>query len=92
MLELSTLLGSFTQATRLLRLSTALGPDDRASPGLGVHTLVIADHNKAFEPNVQATVRYTQPGAVMKEDSMDRTRFPCPKIRNRDRSDLSPTA
>ena len=27
MLELSTLLGSFTQATRLLRLSTALAPD-----------------------------------------------------------------
>lgn len=27
MLQLSTLLGSFTQATRLLRLSTALGPD-----------------------------------------------------------------
>lgn len=47
---------------------------DRASPGLGVHTLVIADHNGAFEPNVQATVRYTQPGAVMKEDSMDRWR------------------
>lgn len=27
MLELSTLLGCFTQATRLLRLSTAIGPD-----------------------------------------------------------------
>jgi type VI secretion system secreted protein VgrG len=47
---------------------------DSASPGLGVHTLVIADHNGAFEPNSQATVRYTQPGAVMKEDSMDRWR------------------
>lgn len=47
---------------------------DRASPGLGVHTLVIADHNGAFAPNAQAAVRYTQPGAVMKEDSMDRWR------------------
>ncbi|MEJ7807791.1 MAG: type VI secretion system tip protein TssI/VgrG [Telluria sp.] len=47
---------------------------DTASPGLGVHTLVIADHNGAFEPNAQAMVRYTQPGAVMKEDSMDRWR------------------
>ena len=47
---------------------------DSASPGFGVHTLVMADHNGAFEPNAQATVRYTQPGAVMKEDSMDRWR------------------
>ena len=47
---------------------------DSASPGLGKHTLVIADHNGAFQPNAQATVRYTQPGAVMKEDSMDRWR------------------
>jgi uncharacterized protein involved in type VI secretion and phage assembly len=36
--------------------------------------MVIADHNGAFRPNAQATVRYTQPGAVMKEDSMDRWR------------------
>ncbi|MGZ8314938.1 MAG: type VI secretion system Vgr family protein [Telluria sp.] len=44
------------------------------SPGLGRHEMVIADHNGAFKRNVQASVRYTQPGAVMKEDSMDRWR------------------
>lgn len=47
---------------------------DRGSPGLGAHTIVIADYNGAFKPNTQAAVRYTQPGAVMKEDSMDRWR------------------
>ncbi|MET3140183.1 hypothetical protein AAKU61_004572, partial [Undibacterium sp. GrIS 1.2] len=30
---------------------------------LGSHTLVIADHNGAFQPNVQAQIDYTQPGA-----------------------------
>ncbi|MFL6632462.1 MAG: type VI secretion system Vgr family protein [Massilia sp.] len=40
----------------------------------GSHTLVIADHNDAFTPNVQANVRFTQPGAVMREDSLDRWR------------------
>jgi type VI secretion system secreted protein VgrG len=44
------------------------------SPGLGSHRMVIADHNGAFTPNVQPAVRYTQPGAVMKEDSIDRWR------------------
>ena len=39
---------------------------------LGVHTLVIADHNGAFAPNVQPRIRYTQPGAVLKEDSITR--------------------
>ncbi|GGB96112.1 type VI secretion system Vgr family protein [Pseudoduganella buxea] len=38
------------------------------------HTLVIADHNGSFQPNQQSTVRFTQPGAVMREDSMDRWR------------------
>jgi type VI secretion system VgrG family protein len=47
---------------------------DTTSPGLGSHTLVIADHNGAFAPNAQPDVRYTQPGAVMKEDSLDRWR------------------
>jgi type VI secretion system VgrG family protein len=47
---------------------------DAASPGLGSHTMVIADHNGSFQPNAQATVRFTQPGAVMKEDAMDRWR------------------
>jgi type VI secretion system VgrG family protein len=47
---------------------------DSASPTLGSHTLVIADHNSAFVTNAQADVRYTQPGAVMQEDSLDRWR------------------
>ena len=47
---------------------------DAASPGLGGHTMVIADHNGSFQPNAQATVRFTQPGAVMKEDALDRWR------------------
>ncbi len=38
------------------------------------HVLVIADHNGAFQPNAQPAVRFTQPGAVMREDSMDRWR------------------
>ncbi len=43
-------------------------PEDAAS--LGQHTLVIADHNGAFHPNAQARIRFTQPGAVHKEDSI----------------------
>lgn len=39
------------------------------------HTLVIADHNGAFVPNTKADVRFTQPGAVMREDSVDRWRI-----------------
>jgi type VI secretion system secreted protein VgrG len=34
------------------------------------HTLVIADHNGAFAAGAQAQVRYTQPGATMREDSL----------------------
>lgn len=41
---------------------------------VGSHVLVIADHNGAFKENVQAEVQFTQPGAVMREDSMDRWR------------------
>ncbi|MET3117229.1 uncharacterized protein involved in type VI secretion and phage assembly [Undibacterium sp. GrIS 1.8] len=41
---------------------------------LGSHTLVIADHNGAFQPNVQAQIDYTQPGAMMRRDSIDRWR------------------
>ena len=44
------------------------------SPLLGSHTLVIADHNGAFVPNAQDTVAFTQPGAVMRADSIDRWR------------------
>ena len=47
---------------------------DAGSPSLGRHQLVIADHNGAFQPNRQATVRFTQSGAVMREDSLDRWR------------------
>lgn len=47
---------------------------DAASPGLGSHTMVIADHNGSFQPNAQASVRFTQPGAVMSEDAIDRWR------------------
>jgi type VI secretion system secreted protein VgrG len=47
---------------------------DPDSAGYGQHTLVIADHNGAFKPNEQVNVRFTQPGAVMKEDSIDRWR------------------
>lgn len=43
-------------------------------PSLGTHRMVIADHNGAFQPNAQSRVRYTRPGAVMEEDSMDRWR------------------
>jgi type VI secretion system VgrG family protein len=47
---------------------------DAGSAQLGSHTLVIADHNGSFQPNAQAEVRFTQPGAVMREDSVDRWR------------------
>lgn len=47
---------------------------DAAGPGLGGHMMVIADHNGSFQPNAQATARFTQPGAVMKEDVIDRWR------------------
>ncbi|MFC5458397.1 type VI secretion system Vgr family protein [Massilia niabensis] len=47
---------------------------DPDSPSLGGHTMVIADHNGAFEPNVQAAVAFTRPGAVMRADSIDRWR------------------
>ena len=41
---------------------------------LGNHTVVIADHTGALKPNAQASVNFTQPGAVMKVDSIDRWR------------------
>jgi type VI secretion system secreted protein VgrG len=47
---------------------------DAASPGLGGHTMVIADHNGSFKPNQQASIAYTQPGATMLRDSLDRWR------------------
>ncbi|WBS04811.1 type VI secretion system tip protein TssI/VgrG [Pseudoduganella sp. SL102] len=47
---------------------------DAGSPSLGSHTLVIGDSNDAFAPNAQGAVRFTQPGAVMTADSIDRWR------------------
>lgn len=47
---------------------------DPASRSLGSHQLVIADHNGSFKANAQADVRFSRPGAVMREDSMDRWR------------------
>ncbi len=44
----------------------------RDSDHLGSHTMVIADHNGSFKANMQAEVRFTRPGAVMREDSIDR--------------------
>ena len=41
---------------------------------LGTHTMVIADHNGAFVPNPQPTVRYTQAGASLPEDSITQWR------------------
>jgi len=37
---------------------------------LGRHTLVIADHQGALQPNAQAQVRFTQAGTVLKDDSI----------------------
>jgi type VI secretion system secreted protein VgrG len=47
---------------------------DADSPSLGSHTMVIAYHNGSFKPNKQAQIRFTQSGAVMKEDGIDRWR------------------
>ncbi|MFC0251172.1 type VI secretion system Vgr family protein [Massilia consociata] len=50
---------------------------DADSPSLGSHVMVIADHNGAFAPNVQDSVAFTRPGAVMQADSIDRWRSEC---------------
>ena len=47
---------------------------DAGSASLGSHTVVIADHNGSFKPNQQSDIAYTQPGAVMPQDSIDRWR------------------
>ncbi|WP_246265475.1 type VI secretion system Vgr family protein [Aromatoleum diolicum] len=48
--------------------------EHQADPGdtLGAHTLVIADHNAAFIDNTQPRIRFTQAGATLSEDSVDR--------------------
>ena len=43
-------------------------PDEPAT--LGCHTLVLADHNGAFQPNAQARIRFTQASATLPEDSL----------------------
>ncbi|MBL8403798.1 MAG: type VI secretion system tip protein VgrG, partial [Dechloromonas sp.] len=43
-----------------------------AGETLGRHTLVIADANSAFTPNPQPRIRFTQAGATLAEDSLDR--------------------
>lgn len=45
------------------------------SASLGSHTVVIADHNGSFQPNAQASIADSQPGAVMPQDTMDRWRM-----------------
>ena len=50
---------------------------DSGSPAMGSHTMVIADHNRSFEPNAQASIAYTQPGTIMVRNSMDRRRTIC---------------
>ncbi len=45
---------------------------DAEDERLGHHRLVIADHNGAFTDNRQARIRYTQSGATLTEDSLDR--------------------
>jgi type VI secretion system secreted protein VgrG len=47
---------------------------DPDSPGLGAHTMVIADHNGSFKPNSQANIAFTQSSSVMKQDGLDRWR------------------
>ncbi|HVK93879.1 MAG TPA: type VI secretion system tip protein TssI/VgrG [Noviherbaspirillum sp.] len=43
---------------------------DTASPSFGTHQLVIADHNGAFTPNVQGTIRYHRAAATESADSI----------------------
>lgn len=47
---------------------------DASALTLGRHTLVVADHNGAFTPNVQPRVRFTQSGQPFPEDSLTRWR------------------
>ncbi|PPD04130.1 MAG: type VI secretion system tip protein VgrG [Methylobacter sp.] len=48
---------------------------EAASTGFGSHTLVIADHNGACPANTQPLIRFTQAGAVLPDDSIDRLRL-----------------
>ena len=87
-LKLSTPLGQDVLLTECVRGEEGLGLGyvfhiaalslDAANAGsagsasLGSHTVVIADHNGSFQPNAQASIADSQPGAVMPQDTMDR--------------------
>lgn len=47
---------------------------DPDTPSLGMHTMVVADHNGSFKPNSQSSIEFTQSSAVMKRDGLDRWR------------------
>jgi type VI secretion system secreted protein VgrG len=47
---------------------------DASSASLGAHTLVIADHNAAFQPNARASVRFSQSRGTIEDDTVDRWR------------------
>ncbi|OWY30649.1 type VI secretion system Vgr family protein [Herbaspirillum robiniae] len=47
---------------------------DSASESLGAHTVVIADHNGSFKPNARASVAFSQVGAMIAQDNIDRWR------------------
>lgn len=55
------------------------------SETLGRHRLVIADHNAAFKANPQPRISYTQAGATLREDSLDRWH----RLRRVDTSELN---
>ncbi len=47
---------------------------DPHAANLGQHTLVIADHNGAFQPGKRDTIRFSQSGTGVKDDTIDRWR------------------
>ena len=47
---------------------------DAASPTLGSHTLVIADHNGAFKPNARSSIRFSQSKGTIEDDTIDQWR------------------
>ena len=84
-LKLSTPLGQDVLLTECVRGEEGLGlgyvfhiaalsldAANADSASLGSHTVVIADHNGSFQPNAQASIADSQPGAVMPQDTMDR--------------------
>ena len=47
---------------------------DGGSASLGAHTVVIADHNGSFRPSPRSDVVFSQVGAVIAQDNIDRWR------------------